>query len=689
MPRERYEDRVSRQMLEMRQCPTCGQKLRNGRCYNSSCPSNPDVAAAISEGAAPPQAYAPVASGGRQDVAPGREANTFAPGEAGWGPPPSESTLPPQMEGFRTAELLRGPLAGAPPAPQVAPPEFGSAAGYGPNPYGPPNEYGQQGYGPPNEYGQQGYGPNQYGPNGPNPYGPNGPNGPNQYGQQGYGPNPYGPPGYAPAGYPAPRPPKSGHGGWLIAGAVALVLIIGLASVLAFGQVTAFTSSGTKAAASPPPVYPTSWDPRVQAIVNFVQQDRGLTFKHPVAVSFLPDNVYVASLNQGQPTPSASSDTNETSFYRALGLIQGTADLNTSGNQLQDDGTLAYYSYTTKSISVRGTTLSVATQVTLSHELTHALQDQYFDLNRVNAMPDEEASAFRMLYEGDAVRVQNDYEASLSAADQAAYATQSQAQDSAATSGLASVPPALQTMFGEPYVLGPEFVAALLAQGGNATVDNAFRNPPIDEAQVFNPWVYLDNLTPDKVAKPSVPKGAKSFDSGTIDAATWFIILTQRIAPAAAIQAADAWNGDTYVVYTQGGRSCVKDNVVATSAQGLASMQAALTQWAQAAPAGTASVAPGTNDLVVSACDPGTTAGTAPVATAQDAFVLPVARTEFVLTVVKEGATTPVALCAGTKVVETYSLADLEDPSGAAFTTPAGVARLEALIAPCKTSPQG
>ena len=50
--------------------------------------------------------------------------------------------------------------------------------------------------------------------------------------------------------------------------------------------------------------------------------------------------------------------------------------------------TLAFYDPRTQDVYVRGTdTTAPATRVTLAHELTHALQDQHFDLRALQRRP--------------------------------------------------------------------------------------------------------------------------------------------------------------------------------------------------------------------------------------------------------------------------------------------------------------
>jgi hypothetical protein len=223
----------------------------------------------------------------------------------------------------------------------------------------------------------------------------------------------------------------------------------------------------------------------------------------------------------------------------------------------------------------------------------------------------------------------------------------------------------------------------LIAKGGNSAVDDAFRSPPVDELQVLDPYLYLSRQQPLAVPAPSLGKGEKRFDGGDFGALSWYVVLSQRIDPHLALPAADAWGGDAYVAYTSNHRSCVRARIVASTAAGVAPLLSAFNAWAQAMPPGD-SIAPSPNGIVLSACDPGPGANLAPIPTAADALVLPVARTEFTLGATSAGAPLSFARCAANKVVQSYGEAALLDPSGAAFTSSAGQAKLQQVVAPCR-----
>lgn len=654
MPAERDEERFARALMATRACPRCGRKLRNGRCPDDDCAALGDALGA----------QAPTISF--------RDAPPAHGGPLSWRADQAGQSVPAELSGFKTAQLFENPpvAPAADPAAPVPGPQSPDPRAPDLPPYLIPAHAGSV-------YEASPYRPTTNFPALPAP--------------------PYPPqaPGWPPAGggpqFPgwgsnlprrSPEQQRRDRRIGFILGAAALALIIALVSVLTFNHGSLSFSASPKV--SPPPTFPATWDARVLAEVGYVQQDRGLTFKHPVTVNFLSNADYVKQLNSGSGNSGPNLDAQETGLYRAVGLIQGNADLSQATNKLSDDGTAAFYDDTTKQVYVRGTDLTLDVKVTLVHELTHALQDQYFDLSRGDSMINSGAQeGFQALVEGDAVRVQNDYVATLSPADQATYDQQDQAASDAANQSLATVPPAMVELFGAPYQLGPELLRVLVNQNGNAAVDAAFRSPPSTELQYFDPWVYIAHTPAQHVAQPAAPTGTKKFDSGDFGALSWYVALTQRIAPPAALQAADAWAGDAYVAYTQNGKSCMAATVDATPA-GLPAMTAVFTQWAQAMPASSVSVAPDPAGVKVTACDPGTSAGMAPVATAQDALVLPVVRTEFTIGAIASGGPVAVARCAGTKVVESFSEQQLEDPS--TFTNASALLRIRQLAAQCRSA---
>ena len=164
-----------------------------------------------------------------------------------------------------------------------------------------------------------------------------------------------------------------------------------------------------------------------QKYVRFVERHRKLEFEHPVPVKFLDDDAFVKAYQRDDPkiTKEDRADAERSAGQlRALGLVEGPVDLIESQKDLAATDTVGFYDQERKALFVRGTDLTdVDVRITLVHELTHALQDQRFDLTRLDDAIETSGEDFALtaLVEGDATSVEDDYLYSLPQTDQDAY----------------------------------------------------------------------------------------------------------------------------------------------------------------------------------------------------------------------------------------------------------------------------
>jgi hypothetical protein len=434
------------------------------------------------------------------------------------------------------------------------------------------------------------------------------------------------------------------------------------------------------------PSSPKHWDARVAPLVSFVERERGLDFDHPVDVEFLSEAAFkkTVTTSAGSLTKADRADIRNTqAFLRALGLIDGDTDLLAEVNRAQSEGVLAYYDPDTKKMTVRGTKLDVATRVTLVHEMTHALQDQHFDLTRMRKLDhDDESGAITALIEGDATEVENAYIDSLSRADHAAYDRENAQTESDAD--FEGIPAVVRIMFGAPYEFGPTLVQVIKADGGLSALNDAFRKPPTEEENVFDPTTYIEHDTPERVAKPAVPSGAKVHDSGAFETLGWFVTLSERIDAHEALRATDGWGGDSYVTYTtRAGTDCTRVRYRGEDATDNVEMRQALTDWIAALPTHTASVRNEGATLLLESCDPGTHSKVA-TGKSLDAIGLPIARVSIVKELLHEGASVELSACVANDVVAQSTVAQLNDPDGTFFSSPAGQARIVQIASACR-----
>jgi hypothetical protein len=405
------------------------------------------------------------------------------------------------------------------------------------------------------------------------------------------------PPPLQPApGAPYPPAPPGGAG----RNTRAIVTAIAVSVVLALGLVGLVTVLDV---GSDP--YPDAWDPRIEPLAKFVAEERGLLFEHPVYVDFLDKAAFDADVTAGGgPTEEERAELDRyAGLLRAFGLMTGDVDLFESNNELMADGVAAYYSPETKRITVNGDVLDTATKVTVVHELTHALQDQHFDLLGLDSQVDDvTAETLRAVVEGDATRIETRYYEQLTDAEKEDAAASYEAGVEEADYG--RFPRVLVASFGAPYAFGGPFVGALSGVDGDAAVNDALSTPPSSMEQVMDPFAYFDGDEPIEVTEPELADGDESFYSGTLGAFFLYLMLNERMDAKEALAVADGWGGDTYVAFTRDGTSCVRVDIAGDSAEALTRLRAALDTWAAGMPPASATISG--HDLVsIESCDPG------------------------------------------------------------------------------------
>ena len=351
------------------------------------------------------------------------------------------------------------------------------------------------------------------------------------------------------------------------------ITLAALAIVICVRAVVLIVSPGDASISSP-----AHWDARVVDIVHFVEQERGLTFDHPVAVEFLSEDDYVGLFDSADAEPdagAASSSAQESGLYDAMGLAVGF-DASEGEATVGAVTTLGFYSPVAHVVIVRGDQLTPAVRTVLAHELTHALQDQHFDLS----LGGPGDLALRAIVEADAMRVEDQYTATLPEEDRVqvsadnSLSVESEAQ-------LADVPAALVDHEYAPYVLGPMLISTVYAQQGNAGVDALLRRPPSEEVLV-NPWMYTFGQV-DATPTMSAPEGATVIEPSQPASMLAVLAMLDAWLPwSQARGALDGWAGGGYISYQRAeGTVCAAFDVVVDGSPD--ALVAAVSAWSVAA----------------------------------------------------------------------------------------------------------
>jgi hypothetical protein len=365
------------------------------------------------------------------------------------------------------------------------------------------------------------------------------------------------------------------------AGAVALACALAVAAGSATAGATVATRSRTQIAGP-------KWDPKLAPIAAEVEAIRGLKFEHAVPVHYLSDAAFKKRLlRDDDPTPGGAQSKGfkrSEARLRALGLLDHDIDLHATARQAVGSGTLAFYDPRDKQVFVKGTDVTApATRVTLAHELTHALQDQHFNLLKmeVTAAEHDNISVVKGIVEGDATYVQHKFASEMSDAQQ-------QANQTAETSQIAEaralpVPEIIKVDLAAPYALGESLVMTVRTAKGRSGVDALFRTPPESELALVDPSAALERVTPVTVDAPKLRSGETADGHATdLGAFGLFVVLAARLPAADAISVADLWRGDRLVQFARDGRPCVRVDVTGDSMASSTKIRDALGTWSAA-----------------------------------------------------------------------------------------------------------
>lgn len=242
-------------------------------------------------------------------------------------------------------------------------------------------------------------------------------------------------------------------------------------------------------------------------------------------------------------------------ILKAFGLLPADSSLKDLYLKLLGAAVAGLYSPDTKKLYVVSTTgrIGPVERATFSHEFTHALQDQNFDIGslQLDEVGQGDRSFSRLsLIEGDATlamsfwMIQN-----LSAAELQELVAASSSDESSTI--VATMPPILRESLLFPYTTGLAFVQSLQNSGGWAAVDAAFKNPPSSTEQILHPEKYTAGEGPVAADLPTDLatrlgagwKVAYQDAFGEFQLAVW-LRGSPAASPASANAAAAGWGGD-------------------------------------------------------------------------------------------------------------------------------------------------
>ena len=282
---------------------------------------------------------------------------------------------------------------------------------------------------------------------------------------------------------------------------------------------------------------------------------RGLRFEHQVPVEAVTPQQMSERVRDSTAHSLPRSYLARTSqAWQTIGAIPKGTDLRTALLKFLTGQVIGFYQPRTGQLVYEGTSSPTPIQtITLAHELTHAIDDQHFDLTRVDAIQnschDDAGEAALSTIEGNAqffaLEVARRY---LSLSDLGGLLNQP-------TPSLSGVPPFVVSQEVFPYVAGLAFITSLDQQGGTAAVNHAIQHLPTSTEQIIHPDRY-PNDQPQAVnvpdLAPKLGKGWKDLDAEQVGEEWLSELLSLRQQQSVAASEAAGWDGGTERSWTDG-----------------------------------------------------------------------------------------------------------------------------------------
>jgi len=198
-------------------------------------------------------------------------------------------------------------------------------------------------------------------------------------------------------------------------------------------------------------------------------------------------------------------------------------------------------------------------RMVMSHELTHALQDQHFHIDKWTdaAKPNDDAELARdAVVEGSALAATLDYQlrGMGSVRDLGDIDPSLLMGDVDSSPELAKAPKVLQDELLFPYLAGTRFAQRILkASAGWPDFHKVFEKPPVSTQQIIHPDLYLQGVTPPKIELPRtaglIAAEWKKLDENNMGEFGTLEILKESLNKDRAARIAATWSADRYELF--------------------------------------------------------------------------------------------------------------------------------------------
>ncbi len=266
------------------------------------------------------------------------------------------------------------------------------------------------------------------------------------------------------------------------------------------------------------------------------------------------ERMLVRSLEESSTPAETLADE---AVMKKLGLAPADFQLRTFMVELLTEQVAGYYDPRTREFYLADWIELEGQRPVMAHELTHALQDQHFNLRRFRDWPKHDSDAelaAHALIEGDASLLMLQY-VRRDQARQFAFLKSMLGGGSSTSEQIDRAPRALREGILFPYLQGMTWATQLYKQGGWEAVSAAYKSLPKSTEQILHAEKYRAGEAPLKVRlrdlSKSLGRGWRMADHDVQGEWGFYILLDEFLkAPDDSRKAAEGWGGDRYALFT-------------------------------------------------------------------------------------------------------------------------------------------
>ena len=251
----------------------------------------------------------------------------------------------------------------------------------------------------------------------------------------------------------------------------------------------------------------------------------------------------------------------EEMVYKALQIIPTNYDYKNEIIKIYSSTAAGLYETNEKTLYLVKDLAAEEYPVTIVHELTHALQDQHFNMLQLKSMraTSDQIMAISALLEGDASSVEDISDSKLQNQllnfYQKVIKNNKSIQSEQENIQNQSTPPALKKLLSFSYDFGFNFVKNLQKQSGQSTTpQRAFTRPPQSTSEILHLAKFLAEKELPRMPEVELPENVLIENIKLVFSdrmGEYFInaMLANKLATKSAILASNAWENDRLLLY--------------------------------------------------------------------------------------------------------------------------------------------